>query len=45
MAGKVVHNKQLEEYENENYYLLWCSCLDLSDEDNSQSHGPITLYI
>ena len=41
MAG----NKKLEEYENENYYLLWWSdkghfpsnCLCLSDEDNSVS--------
>ena len=41
MAGKV-ENKKLEEYENENYYLLWwpdkrhfpCNCLGLSDEDN-----------
>ena len=44
MAGKV-ENKKLEEYENENYYLLWRSdkghfpynCLGLSDEDNSVS--------
>ena len=44
MAGKV-ENKNLEEYENENYYLLWRSdkrhfpynCLGLSDEDNSIS--------
>ena len=44
MAGKV-ENKKLEEYENENYYLLWWSdkrhfrnnCLGLSDEDNSVS--------
>ena len=42
MAGKV-ENKTLQEYENENYYLLWWSdkwhfpynCLGLSDEDNS----------
>ena len=39
MAGKV-EDKKLEEYENENYYLLWWSdkrhfpynCLGLSDE-------------
>ena len=44
MAGKV-ENKKLEEYKNENYYLLCGSdkqqfpynCLDLSDEDNSVS--------
>ena len=44
MTGKV-ENKKLEEYENENYYLLWWSdmrhfpynCLGLSDEDNSVS--------
>ena len=39
-----VENKKLEEYENENYYLLWWSdkrhfpyinCVGLSDEDNS----------
>ena len=44
MAGKV-ENKKLEEYENENYHLLWWSdkrhfpnnCLGLSDEDNSVS--------
>ena len=44
MAGKV-ENKNLEEYENENYYLLWWSdkrhfpynYLGLSDEDNSIS--------
>ena len=43
MAGKVVQDKKLEEYENENYYLLWWSdkrhfpynCLGLSDENNS----------
>ena len=42
MAGKI-ENKIFEEYENENYYLLWWSdkrhfpynCLGLSDEDNS----------
>ena len=41
MAGKV-ENKKIEEYENENYYLLWWSdkrhfpynYLGLSDEDN-----------
>ena len=44
MAGKI-ENEILEEYENENYYLLWWSdkrhfpynCLGLSDEDNSVS--------
>ena len=44
MAGKI-ENKIFEEYENENYYLLWWSderhfpynCLGLSDEDNSVS--------
>ena len=44
MAGKV-ENKNLEEYENENYFLLWWSekrhfpynCLSLLDEDNSVS--------
>ena len=44
MAGKV-GNKNLKEYENENYYLLWWSdkrrypynCLGLSDEDDSVS--------
>ena len=44
MAGKV-QDKELEEYENENYYLLWCwdkrhfpyNCLGLSDKDNSTS--------
>ena len=44
MAGKV-ENKNLEEYENENYYLLWWSdkrhfpynSLGLSGEDNSVS--------
>ena len=44
MAGKV-ENKKLEQYENENYYLLWWSdkghfpyiCLGLSDEDKSVS--------
>ena len=43
MAGKV-ENKKIEEYENENYYLLrwsdkrhfpYINCLGLSDEDNS----------
>ena len=42
--GKL-RTKTLEEYENENYYLLWWSdkrhfpynCLGLSDEDNSVS--------
>ena len=41
MAGKV-ENKKFEEYENENYYLLWWSekrqfrnnCLGFSDEDD-----------
>ena len=41
MAWKV-ENKKIQEYENENYYLLWWSekrhfpynCLGLSDEDN-----------
>ena len=45
MAGKVVRDKKLEEYENENYYFLWWSdkrhfpynALDLADEDNSVS--------
>ena len=40
-----IENKIFEEYENENYYLLWWSdkrhfpynCLGLSDEDNSVS--------
>ena len=44
MAGKA-EDKKLEEYENENYFLLWWSdkrnspynCLGLSDEDNSVS--------
>ena len=44
MAGKI-EKKIFEEYENENYYLLWWSdkrhfsynCLGLSDEDNSVS--------
>ena len=44
MAGKV-ENKKLEEYENENYYLVWWwdkwyfpyNYLGLSDEDNSVS--------
>ena len=44
MTGKV-EDKNLEEYENENYHLLWWSdkrhfpynCLGLSDEDNSVS--------
>ena len=44
MAGKV-ENKKPEEYENENYYLLWWwekwyfpyNYLGLSDEDNSVS--------
>ena len=44
MTGKL-ENKKLEEYENENYYLLWWSdkrhfpynCVCLSDEDNSVS--------
>ena len=53
MAGKV-ENKKLEEYENENYYLLrWSdkrhfpyNWLGLSDEDNSVSrYGPITLWM
>ena len=42
MAGKVVRDKRLEEYENENYYFLWWSdkrhfpynCLGLTDEEN-----------
>ena len=45
MAGKVVRDKKLEEYENENYFFLWWSdkrhfpynCLGLTDEDNSVS--------
>ena len=45
MTGKVVRDKKLEEYENENYYFLWWSdkrhfpynCLSLTDEDNSVS--------
>ena len=45
MAGKVVRDKKLEEYENENYYFLWWSdkrhfpytSLGLPDEDNSVS--------
>ena len=44
MTGKG-ENKKLEEFENENYHLLWWSdkrhfpynCLGLSDEDNSVS--------
>ena len=44
MTGKE-ENKKLEEYENENYFLLWWSdkrhfpynCLGLSDEGNSVS--------
>ena len=44
-AGKVVRDKKLEEYENENYYFLWWSdkrhnpynCLGLTDKDNSVS--------
>ena len=52
MAGKV-ESKKLEEYENENYYLLWWSdkrhfrnnCLGLSDEKITRSHGPITLWM
>ena len=44
MTGKV-EDKNLEEYENENYHLLWWSdkqrfpynCLGFSDEDNSVS--------
>ena len=44
MAGKE-ENKKIEEYENENNYLLWLSdkrrfpynCLGLSDEDDSVS--------
>ena len=43
MAGKVVRDRKLEEYENGNYYFLWWSnkrhfpynCLGLTDEDNS----------
>ena len=49
MAG----NKKLEEYENENYYLLWWldkwhfphNYLRLLDEDNQLSHRPITLWM
>ena len=46
MAGRVIWDKKLEKYENENYYnFLWWSdkrhfpynCLGLSDEDNSVS--------
>ena len=45
MAGKVVRDKKLEEYENENDYFLWWSdkrhfpynCLGLTDKDNSVS--------
>ena len=45
MAGKVVRDKKLEEYENENYYFLWWSdkghfpynSLGLTNEDNSVS--------
>ena len=44
-AGKVVQDKKLEEYQNENYYFLWWSdkqhfpynSLGLTDEDNSVS--------
>ena len=47
-----LENKNLEEYENENYYLLWWSdkrhfsynCLGLSDEDNSISRGMRRAY-
>ena len=47
MAGKVVRDKKLEEYENENYYFLWWSdkrhfpynSLGLIDEDNSVSQS------
>ena len=45
MAGKVVRDKKLGEYENKNYYFLWwsdkrhfpCNSLGLTDEDNSVS--------
>ena len=45
MAGKVVRDKKLEEYENEHYYFLWWSdkrhfpynSHGLTDEDNSVS--------
>ena len=45
MAGKVVRDRKLEEYENENCYFLWWSdkrhfpynSLGLTDEDNSVS--------
>ena len=53
MAGKVVRDKKLEAYENENYYLLWWSdkryftynCLGLSDEDNSVSRTDNFVYL
>ena len=50
-TGKVVRDKKLEEYENENYYFLWWSdkrhfpynCLGLTDEDNSVSRTSLTV--
>ena len=53
MAGKVVRDKKLEDYENENYYLLWWSdkrhfpynCLGLSDEDNAVSRTDNFVYV
>ena len=53
MAGKVVWDKKLEEYENENYYLLWWSdkrhfpynCLGLTDEDNLVSRTDNFVYV
>ena len=52
MAGEV-ESKKLEEYKNENYYLLWWSdkrhfrnkSLSLSDEKITRSHGPIILWM
>ena len=52
MAGKV-ENKKLEEYENEDYYLLWWSdkphfpynSLSLSGEDNSVSRTDIFVIV
>ena len=52
MAGKV-ENKKIEEYENENYYLLWWSdklhfpynSLGLSGEDNSVSRTDNFLVV
>ena len=53
MAAKVVRDKKLEEYENENYYFLWWSdkrhfpynFLGLTDEDNSVSRTDNFVHI